>query len=393
LRQSNPLKSQTVAIRGFRTFDDSIPIQIPPDQTRVITALIPANAEVPPGGVVIGVLRNPRTGNVDFLRVQFTEVIPGQATAFFPAGTFFGSGVEALNVDQLTGQDSWQPGFKVGLGWKFRDGSSLSLNWSYLTSTQYRAGATLAPQNAAVGVDLADSFLYADVFNIPPEYAGPDGKVGVGSPTVAFGIWNGASIMTESFRQRFQEWDLTYRWTVWDTEDYRFNGLVGPKFAWFWEKYRWDTTSLDPTGNTGPQDVGIYTNITSNRMYGVFIGCQNECYLGHGFALMLDTRASILINSVKERAKYELGDRFAGLPENKRAKREFTVVPELQASLGLWWYPTEAIQVYFGYDFMVFFNTLASRRPIDFDYSNLAPKWSSYTRWLDGFSGGFAFHF
>lgn len=314
-----------------------------------------------------------------------------------PAGTFIGSGKEALNIRNLTGNESYQPGFNFGIGWKFKDGSALTFNWLYLTEAKYTHGATLAPRLGQVRDDFADSFLTAFVFNFPPEYSGPPNRINGGSSFVAYGIWDAANIMTIDFVQRFQQWDLTYRFPILDQENYRFSGVAGPRFAWIWERFKWVTTSQGSDGNGnlvgGPDNVGIYTNITSNRMYGVFAGCQNECYLGHGFALLLDTQASLYLNSVKERAKYELAAKFLGFPESKRAKRDFTIVPEFSGQLSLQWYPTEFIQVQIGYQLMYFLNTLTSRRPIDFNYTNVAPQWNHENRLFDGFRAGIAITF
>src|SRR5207245_11794970 len=95
-------------------------------------------------------------------------------------------------------------------------------------------------------------------------------------------------------------------------------------------------------GDNGGDNVAIYTNIISNRMYGPFIGIGNEYYLGHGFSISLDLKAAILLDIVKERAKYERAD-FA--TEAKRSQTEYTVVPQLQAQLNIWWYPIERAQV------------------------------------------------
>jgi hypothetical protein len=312
-------------------------------------------------------------------------------------GRFIGSGQKALDVGYLTGTESWQPGTQVGIGWKFKDGSTLSLNWLYLTTAEYRSGATLAPFNLQVGQFQENSFLFSPVFNFPPEFAGPPFKVGsvdqrlFTAPFAAFGIWNGASIMTLQFEQKFQQWDLTYRMPVYDTETYRLNAVAGPRLVWIWERFGWRTTSIgsDRLGNIieGPEDVALYTNITSNRMYGIFAGCQHECYLGHGFALQFDTQAAVYLDSVKERAKYERGDKFSG-PESKKSRREWTVVPELRGGLGVMWYPTEFIQVYMGYDVMGFFNTLSSQNPVDFNYTQVSPRWEHTFRLFDGWRGG-----
>src|SRR5207247_2189485 len=106
-----------------------------------------------------------------------------------------------------------QPGYELGFGWKFSDGSALSLSYLFLSERSNRAVATVAPAGLRVGPDLSDSFLSSPVFNFPQDFAGPANKV-FGAPANAqavFGIWNGASIMTLSYIQRFQQWDMTYR--------------------------------------------------------------------------------------------------------------------------------------------------------------------------------------
>src|SRR5262249_14108981 len=143
---------------------------------------------------------------------------PGRAVAFYQPGEFIGPATPALDVAQLTGSSTYMPGFQIGVGWKFRDGSAVSLNWLYLTEAQYRSGATLSPPGNKVNADLSNTFLFSPVFNFPPEFAGADFKVLTTfpvtpaiSPQAAFGIWNAASIMTIEFRQRVQQWDITYR--------------------------------------------------------------------------------------------------------------------------------------------------------------------------------------
>ena len=362
--QSNPLKAQTVAIRGFRDRDGTI------------------------------------TGVVD---------------------RFVGSGVEALNVAQLTGSDTYVVGNEIDIGWKFADGSSVALNWMYLGEATYRAGATLSPRAGVLDQNLANSFLYADVHNIPPQYSGPDFKIRfparlVGangqqpSSQAAFGIWNGASIMTIDFIQRFQQYEIVYREPIFETETYRLNGLVGPRYTWIWERFAWRTTAaegtsttIDPiTGNLvstgiivpqGPQNVALYTNIVSNRMYGAVAGCEQEYYLGHGIVFQLKVEGSLFVDSSKVRANYELADRFNGLPENKRAKRLWSIVPEADVTAGVMWYPAEFVQVYAGYQAMGFLNTLSARRPIDTDYSNLDPHYSGTARFLGGLRVGLGLTF
>jgi hypothetical protein len=458
-RQTNPLRNQLVAVRGLfaydtggRTVTRNVEVFIPSrngttipttpaapgDTFFLMTNDLPdfAHDTGPPpantnfgititGGLEVAFSVSPGIGTTQttlglFVFRPETQVLAG----LFNQPGFVGSADPALDVQQLHQRNSYQPSLQFGLGWKFRDGSSVNVSWLYITEAQYRAGATLAPPGLRAGANadqvlgpqLENTFLFSPVFNFPPEYAGADFKVQVQPGTqsatpnqdinvnsqTAFGIWNAASIMTLEFRQRFQQWDIDYRMPIWETENYRFNGVMGARFSWIWEKFKWVTTSLgvdtkgtadtqDDTIISGPQFVGIYSNVTSNRMYGPFIACENEWYLGHGFAIQVRTLAAGLLDTIKERAKYETAAKYLGLPENKYARGEWNFVPQLQAKAGLMWYPTEFVQLYAGYDFMVFFNTKASPRPIDFDYSNVNPGWKDVNRIFDGWNAGICF--
>jgi hypothetical protein len=337
-RFSNPLKNQQVAQRGFLVVDNSI--------------------------------------------------------ADTPANTFIGTRAKAFDVQQVSGPNEYQLGFELGLGYKFSNDSALSVSYLFFSENNPRAVVTQAPKGLNVGPDFAESFLFSPVYNFPNQYAGPPNRINQGSPFALFGIWDGAAIMTEDFIQRFQQYDITYRQKIYDTECYRLSGLVGPRFVWIWERYRWRTTAQDLNGDTpnGALDTAVYTNIVSNRMWGVHAGTSQEWYLGHGFACMLNLEAGLFIDAVKEQAKYALFDKFTP-PQNKRALREWRLSPELQGQLGVMWYPTEFIQIQLGYDVMTFFNTISSPRPIDFNYSALKPAYDSTFRIFDGFRFGVSFLF
>jgi hypothetical protein len=159
-----------------------------------------------------------------------------------------------------------------------------------------------------------------------------------------------------------------------------------------WERYQWVTTDLDSTGTSSPLFAAVYNDITSNRMYGVNIGQSSEWYIGKGFACHLDLQAALFLDSVNMQAEYRLFDKFTP-PDNKRSRKDWTAVPEIQATAGLMWYPSEGIQVFAGYDVMCFFNTYSQPKPIDFNYSSISPHWDSTFRLFDGFKAGVAFIF
>jgi hypothetical protein len=330
----------------------------------------------------------------------------GSVTGKAP-GTFVGIGGDALDVNSVRGPSTYEPGFTASIGWKFQDGSTFSANFLYVALARYNSAATAAPADFQVGPTLANTFLTSFVYNFPNDYAGPPFKTGAGvgqtgingAPTInsgnafaLYGIWNGASIMTLEFVQRAEGVDLTYRTPVYETETYRLSGTVGPRYFWIWERFRWRTTDLNPDGTSAPSDVALYENITSNEMYGAFIGCENEWYIGHGFAVYFNADAALLLDHVKEKADYQLGTKDAG-PEGKRAILDYTVAPELTGKLGIAWYVAEGIQLRLDYNGMVFFNTIASPRPIDFNYGALNPGWEHVTRTLDGITAGISFVF
>ena len=284
-RQTNPLKDQLVAVRGLTIVDN--------------TTNIPN----------IGVL---------------------------PVPTFVGSGAAALDVHQVTGPNDYQPGLAFTLGYKFADGSAWEFKYLYITEVNLHASATEVPAGFNVGQNFQNSFLFSQVFGFPNDYNGPAQKIasdpggGVGSS--APGIWNGASIMTEQFLQRTQMYELTYRQPIFETETYRLSGIVGPRFVWIWERYKWTASDTDlATGASGPQDEAQYNNIVSNRLYGAHAGFRNECYLGHGFAANFDIQGGAFVDTAKTEAIYELararsgrgpsGHCITGCPRSRRRPR------------------------------------------------------------------------
>src|SRR5262249_40911182 len=182
---------------------------------------------------------------------------------------------------------------------------------------------------------------------------------------------------------------------IFETECWRTYGLVGPSFVWFWTRFGWRTIAQDTAGDpANPADEALYTKIASHRMFGAKIGNRNEGYLGRGFSTPLDLQASLYLDWVRERAKYERGDFKQGGPANKRSKTDWTGAPGVRGTFNLWWYPYEGIQFRLGYDVQAFFNTIESKSPIDFDYSALNPGYEHiFLRFLDGFNIGLALSF
>lgn len=310
-RQTNPVKSQLLAVRGFVNTDGASPIPQPP-------------------------------------------------------GTFNGNMFNALNTDQVSHPDTFIPGYKIGLGYRFPGGLEVEGNYWHLFNVRVTAGAAILPPGNQIDPNLANTFLYSPVFNFPIDWAGPAGATTVApaNPLGQFGIWNGASEMEESWQQRFEKYELKFRIPIWETEydpvsnpDHiavRTYGMAGIRHIWEWERFWWRTVHANAQGIAGPTDVAMYTNILSQEMYGAMVGWGAEFYAGHGFSLSLDVYATVYMDFGREYVNWLRGDEGT---EAKASRKVFTPVPETEANLNLWWYPIEGVQCRIGYNLMVLYNT------------------------------------
>src|SRR5581483_2950041 len=254
--------------------------------------------------------------------------------------TFVGSGAEALNTNQVQGTGNWQPGTNVFLGWRFESGVAVDVNWLHLMNARYSASASSIPPNYLVGGQLSDTFLFSPVVNFPPEFAGPAQNLPFGNPGATYGIWDAAETMQERFSQRFDLGGLNVRYPIWQTDYYRGYALFGPRLVTLWEEYWWRTISSDPVGQTNGGDIATYRNVTSNRLYGGYLGCGGDWFCGStpigGFACTLDVAGGLYMDFAKGRAGYELETRSISA---HRARNMAALVPGFDARLGWWWYP------------------------------------------------------
>jgi hypothetical protein len=361
MRQTNPLAHQVLAIRGILDNDGTITADLN------------------------GILVEPTNGNPPF-------ILPGARRP----GTFIGSQTPALFADDAGHNDhSFEPGFTVTGGWKFHNGVAAEITWLHLAQTKYGASATLAPPGLNFGQNLEETFLFSPVFNFPNQFAGPARKVALGGPFAAYGIWNGASVETVQFTQRFEQLDLSGRIPVCQDDCQRTYGLCGVRFVWMWERFKWRVVAEDFTGNAGQDDVALYNNIVSNRFYGVDAGCGYERRLGDTplgtFSFMIDARAAVLLDVVKERASYERAD-FA--IKTQRARNEYTIAPEVEGWANIVWYPIEGVEIRVGYQAMAFWNTVASPQPVTFNYGFQDVQFEkNHYRLFHGFNAGISFVF
>ncbi|MCI0460208.1 MAG: hypothetical protein L0Z62_24925, partial [Gemmataceae bacterium] len=252
-------------------------------------------------------------------------------------GFFIGSRTPALDVDWVTGPLSYTPGFNFGAGWRFRSGLTLSANWIHIAERRYSATASNQP-GTSQGLFLAETFITSPVFNYPIDYSGPGNQVGIGNVGATAGIWNASILQTIDFLQRFDQFNLTVRYPLQQTDCWRSYGLFGPRITWFWERFKWRVADADVNGFTFADDVAEYTNVVSQRLYGVHLGMGNDWLLGStpigAFSISLDLEGSIALNFVKGRAKYEIGDKHTAASRNRNF---YSMVPAVEGNLNLWW--------------------------------------------------------
>jgi hypothetical protein len=234
------------------------------------------------------------------------------------------------------------------------------------------------------------------VYNFPIDYSGPARDVATGNIGATFGIWNASDLQTIDFVQRFDQGALNLRIPIDRTENWRMYGIVGGRGIVMYERFRWRVVDANLAGAADPIDVAIYSNTVSNRLYGGNVGIGGDWFWGSSpmgaFACSAEIQGALMLDIVKERARYERGDRF--FTAATRAINEYTFAPLVEADVSLWWYPYQGIQCRIGWDIMAIFNTVASPEPIDFNYGSLTPEWETgHLRVFRGFHVGIGFIF
>ena len=317
-------------------------------------------------------------------------------------GTYLGSRQVALSTDDFA-RTTFTPGFQVELGYRLDDGTRLFANYLQLFETQYKTGASIVPPYFRSRPDLTDTYLVSQVYNFPPQFAGPRVKTGYdlgpGNPGGnTYGIWNGATVMTAKLTQRYQQAEIGVRTPLMQTDYSRVYGIASARAAWLFNRFQWWTLSVDTFGVANPQDQAWYTNTLSQRLYGPVIGCGQEIFLANQFSLSCDLTGGLLLGVVKERAKYKLespGDGATIQPiASKASYNTWELVPNANANINLWWYPVEGVQVRVGYQAITYFNTTRMQEPIGFNYQIPDPQYGTQVfRILHGFNVGIGLFF
>jgi hypothetical protein len=342
---------------------------------------------------------------VEFVMLTQTKALGNQSIAvrgFFDAqgaitgvpGTFIGTGQDALTTNRM-GRREFAPGYRLEFGYKFDTGVRVYANYMQLVDIHYTAGATQAPLGFSQRADLADTFLSAPVYNFTPAFGGPQFDTSADTARNGgfrtYGLWNAADIMDTKFLQRYTQSDIGVRTPLFATELSRVYGLAGGRFAWFFERYTWRTVDIDSSGNQSPTNTANYSNTLSQRMYGLFVGCGHEVYLGNMFSASLDLTAAALMDVHKERAKYELADQST---QSKFGRNGFDIVPSATGEFNLWFYPVEGVQLRIGYMGMTYFNTRYMREPVGYNFGLIDPNYGTkFFRLVHGFNVGVGFFF
>jgi hypothetical protein len=178
---------------------------------------------------------------------------------------------------------------------------------------------------------------------------------------------------------------------MFQTDYSRVYGIAGGRFSWFFERFYWRSLSFDGAGQPSPIFAANYTNTLSQRMYGPMVGCGHEIFVANQFSVSADLTGSLLLDVVKMRAKYKLGDETT---QSKWGREDWRLVPNANAAINFWWYPTEGVQVRVGYQAMTFYNTVYMIDPVGFDFGNIDPGYRFKAfRIVHGFNIGIGFFF
>jgi hypothetical protein len=376
---------------GTAPFTDGSDGGFPPPRQPAYQVPIPTGAAGDSGfyvGLEYVMLQQTRAIGNQTIAVRGFYDLDGSVTG--QPGRLVGSGAVGLTTKDFSPR-TFQPGGQLEVGYKFEDGTRVFYRYLQLYDAHYSFGASAVPPGYSLNPNLADSFLSARVFNFNQFFAGPTGKVNGVPDTAVYGIWNAASQMDIKFTQRYQEMQAGARVPVLESEYSRVYASGGLQFNWFFERFQWRTVSLDAGGNARPQDVAFYTNTLSQRLYGPFVGCGHEVFVADQFSVSGDLTAAALLDVVKMRAKYKLGDQTV---QSKFGREEFRVVPNVNAATNLWWYPVEGVQVRVGYQALTFFNTTHMLEPVGLNFGNIAPRYRIQGfRLVHGINAGIGFFF
>lgn len=395
-RLNNPLRNQTVARRGFRDLDGSL-------------------RGNPAGGVI---------------NIFDTATPPNYFTTLFiergPAGGVYGSGDVAMSTRDVD-RDLFQPGARLTLGYRFRNGVALEV--SYLGVTKARNNATTGIVPRGFNGDPDNTFLFSDVYNFSPYFAGPlrdvisdvytppippgigdGGNLGLGAVPAdlqtfggfvlpAYGITNGAEYYAESFVMGFHTAELNLRVPVLQVEGTRTYWTGGFRYISHLEKFRLQVEDLG-FDNAGGTDANVsqpdwalrYTVKQKNMYYGLQTGVGGEAYLFNGFAVSLDAKVGVLAEPSRTTTVLQRLDLESGIGV-KRTNNQVNMAAMFEGGAYLWWYAHEGITFRVGYEYLGILGARRLTEPMTYDWGALNVRARNTFLSLDGITAGVSFVF
>ena len=405
MRINNALRNQIVAQRGFIDRDGSI-------------------------------VGDPAGGTLDVFDTSDPPVyITTLLASRGPAGAIYGSQEVALQTNDVN-RDMFQPGTRLTLGYRLRNGMAIEASYLGITKARTSATAGIIPRSGSTAQDNADSHLYSNFYNFTPYYAGPSREMfsnvylGVIPPgsgifgaifidpipsdltnfgafaVSAYGITNGYERITISELLAAHTMELNLRVPVLQVEGTRTYWTGGLRYLSTTERFRMviedmgfpDTFPSFPPGNGFEQfnevrnEWGMrYTTKQKNLFYGLQTGVGGEAYLMNGFAVSLEGKIGLLAQQSRTSVTLKRLDSDIGL--QKRTNNEFTMAPMFQGGAYLWWYAHEGITFRAGYEYLGILNAVRMTAPIDYGLGRLDPRPRKSLWSLDGFSLGVSFTF
>jgi hypothetical protein len=303
-----------------------------------------------------------------------------------PAGAVYGSQEVALDSEELH-RDAFQPGTRISLGYRFRNGMVVEASYMGITKFRSQASAGIIPRNGSTGQENYNSYLYSDFYNFSPYYAGPSREIlsniyldtippGTGANLVlgtvpndlqtyrafavpAYGITNGFESVQISELLSMHTSELNLRVPVAQFEGTRTYWTGGLRYISTTERFR---MVIEDHGfpDTGATLIGggtivdnevrnewsmRYTAKQKNVFYGLQTGVGGEAYLMNGFAVSIDGKIGLLAEQSRTSVTVNRLDSDLGLL--KKTHNSFTIAPMFQgdsaAGMSSWVFSTPSV--------------------------------------------------
>ena len=320
-------------------------------------------------------------------------------------GNFLGTGTPALFTDDLRGQESFEPGYRITLGYRFDNGTAIETSYMALQKVTYSANASLIPHELCQPGGRAVPGRFVHLGTVLQSAAGiRRGQPEDGARQPRLGLRH-----LQRRQQHVDELPASSSRTGTFAAGCRGTRTTAPASTVTLAAGSPGSGSSSGCGPFPPTssatarrtDVGVYRKrrfqphvrpVRRHRVRTVSSATAS--------ASALETEAAFLLDIVKERANVQNGDRNDAPPGTpfvsvKKAATNFQPGRRIRRPTPrCTWYPIEGIQLRAGYNFMTFLNTVDMQDPIAFDARNFDPNWQNRAiRFMDGFNAGIGFIF